>query len=97
MNVEMVLRHEIERLRAELAQQKDAALKQSDKDHEDLNRKDKRIARLRTELAECKQDAERYRWLRDTPWTPAMENIIALHRNALWDVVIDAARKGKGK
>lgn len=50
------------------------------------------IVRLRAELAECKKDAERYRWLREMP-------------NADWldvkfcgsdlDLVIDAALKDK--
>jgi hypothetical protein len=38
-------------------------------------------------------DAERYRWLRDTPWFDNYEirSVIAHQLNALWDETIDAA------
>lgn len=38
-------------------------------------------------------DAERYRWLRDTPWFDNYEirSVIAHQQNALWDETIDAA------
>lgn len=43
-------------------------------------------------------DAERYRWLRDTPWFDNYElrSVIAHQQNALWDKAIDAAM-GEGK
>lgn len=37
------------------------------------------------------RDALRYRWLRDNPWNPALEDVITMHRNKRWDVEIDAA------
>lgn len=45
------------------------------------------------ELEAVRKDSERYLWLRDTPWTPEMTNIIAFHRNAYWDAAIDAAKE----
>jgi hypothetical protein len=43
-----------------------------------------------------RKDAERYRWLRDNPWPPVLEADITLHRNARWDVEIDAAMQACG-
>jgi len=44
----------------------------------------------RAEVAE-RADAARYRWIRDNPWSPALEDVITMHRNRRWDVEIDAA------
>lgn len=61
------------------------------------------ITRLRAELAECKQDAERYRWLRDKcrdgSLTIARADDWSLHPWSGDDIdkEIDAARKGEGE
>ena len=48
------------------------------------------IERLRAELAECREDAERYRHVRTNP-------AMLLHlSNKAFDDAIDAARKGEG-
>lgn len=54
---------------------------------------DSMIAKLRTEADSLRKDAERYRWLRDTPWFDNYEirSVIAHQQNALWDKTIDAA------
>ena len=62
----------------------------------------KEIERLRAELAACKADAERYRWLR----AERDSAIVFMHINGepVWrdprgdelDAAIDAARKGEG-
>ena len=57
--------------------------------------KDDEIERLRAEVAGLREDAERYRWIRDNPWPPILEVDIVLHRNARWDAAIDVARKQK--
>lgn len=51
------------------------------------------IARLRAEVEACRKDAERYRWLRDTPWFDNYEirSVISHQQNAVWDETIDAA------
>lgn len=51
------------------------------------------ISRLRAEAEANRVDAERYRWLRDTPWFDNYEirSVIAHQQNALWDKTIDAA------
>ena len=42
--------------------------------------------------AEYKQDAERYRFIRDNPWNGTdLEGVIVCHMNAVWDLAIDAA------
>ncbi len=38
-----------------------------------------------------RKDAQRYRWLRDTPWPREVERAVMLHANASWDAAIDAA------
>ncbi len=65
------------------------------------------VERLRAELAECKQDAERYRWLRDDcggfEVTVREENEdggeewIAGYSGPELDIAIDTARKGEGE
>jgi hypothetical protein len=42
-------------------------------------------------IESLRRDAERYRWLRDTPWPEKLVPIIQQHRNMLWDAAIDAA------
>ena len=42
-------------------------------------------------LESAQQDASRYRWLRDTPWSQEMAVVIVAHQNAYWDAAIDAA------
>lgn len=87
---------ECERLRAELA-----ALQQM------YTAQGLTIKRQQDELAECKQDAERYRWLRGT--VPESSSRWARWRLECWisgawhelrglhlDTCIDAARKGEG-
>jgi len=37
------------------------------------------------------QDAKRYRWLRDAPWSSEMQRMFALQANATFDAAIDAA------
>lgn len=49
---------------------------------------------LAAESKALKADAERYRWLRDNPWSDALNDVICLHRNKRWNVEIDAAMKG---
>jgi len=54
------------------------------------------VERLRAENEALRADAERYRWLRDTPYpNEEFAYIIALQRNAIWDAAIDAAMKDK--
>lgn len=52
------------------------------------------IDRLTAERDALRADAERYRWLRDTPWTDdcEMAPVIQMQMNELWDKAIDAAR-----
>ena len=54
---------------------------------------------LRSELAEARRDAQRYRWLRggDTPYTDEIRDVMALQLNAKMDAAIDAAIAGKKK
>lgn len=56
------------------------------------------IARLRAEVEKNRVDAERYRWLRDTPWMHNydLRGVIQNQMNGLWDERIDAAM-GEGK
>ena len=65
----------------------------------------KEIQRLRAELAECKQDAERYRWLRryhirSDPDMSGRHHWMTLGRGigrgATAEEAIDAARNGEG-
>jgi hypothetical protein len=51
--------------------------------------------RLEVENQILREDAARYRWLRDNPWPKWLEPVIALHLNGSWDKDIDAARKGE--
>jgi hypothetical protein len=52
---------------------------------------------LRAERDALLKDAERYRWLKATPWTSATWEIVAAESPALWDDAIDAAlAKGEG-
>lgn len=46
---------------------------------------------------EVARDAARYRWLRDTPWPPALDDVIRMHRNKRWDVEVDAAMKERSE
>jgi hypothetical protein len=63
------------------------------------------IARLRAELAECKQDAERYRWLRLQHWDTGPLAVVRSPKDAIklghdspsnerLDTYIDAAMAG---
>jgi len=55
------------------------------------------VDRLRAEVAECKKDAERYRWLRDVGdanWLPIAKRGITAKE---CDAAIDAALGGEGK
>ena len=54
---------------------------------------DSMIAKLRAEADAQRVDAERYRWLRDTPWFDNYEvrSVISHQQNAVWDETIDAA------
>ena len=36
-------------------------------------------------------DAMRYRWLRDNPRSPTLDEVISMHQNRIWDAAIDAA------
>ena len=54
------------------------------------------IVKLRAELAALKaeneslrKDAERYRFIKDTPWSKHVAEFICHHQNAAWDNVID--------
>lgn len=55
-----------------------------------------KMEQLERQVEELQADAERYRWLKNTPWldTP-IERTITLQKNALWDAEIDAARNAK--
>lgn len=48
-------------------------------------------SRMAAPAAGDARDAERYRWLRDTPWPEDLQSVITLHQNARWNVAIDAA------
>ena len=37
------------------------------------------------------KDAERYRFIKDEPWSANVSEVICHHQNAAWDNVIDAA------
>lgn len=52
--------------------------------------RDRDLSDVRTERDALRADAERYRWLRDTPIWP---NSILPRIIDLWDAAIDAARK----
>ena len=58
--------------------------------------KDKEIERLRADVAGLREDAERYRWLRDKldVSDQATWNIFMSEGVEQWDAAIDAARKG---
>ena len=51
------------------------------------------LEKLRAELAECRQDAERYRWIRIAQ---NLDRVYELDGEVL-DQMIDAARKGEGE
>ena len=59
--------------------------------------KDKEIERLRADVAGLREDAERYRWLRDKldVSDQATWNIFMSEGVEQWDAAIDAARKGE--
>ena len=44
-------------------------------------------------IERLRADAERYRWLKSTPWSDKTWDIIAAESVDLWDAAIDAARK----
>lgn len=101
------MEQEIERLRAELA------LAIDDCRAAQVERDNVRAAyitqidRLRAELAECKQGAERYRWIRDNGDGVEItvrevnedggEEWIAGYYGPELDIAIDTARKGEGE
>lgn len=47
-------------------------------------------------VAQYKADAERYRFIRDTPWDEPLASVISQQRNAIWDSSIDAAMSAGG-
>ena len=56
------------------------------------------ISELRSEIVALKvanealrKDAERYRFIKDEPWSANVSEVICHHQNAAWDNVIDAA------
>lgn len=49
-----------------------------------------RLAELWSEQAE---DAARYRFIRDVPYTDEIRNVMALQQNAIMDETIDSARQ----
>ena len=51
------------------------------------------IAELRRQLAAAQKDAERYRFIRDIPYTDEIRVIMSLQQNALMDEAIDAANE----
>jgi len=55
--------------------------------------KDQPIAApVAAQKADDARDAERYRFIRDTPWLGTeLERVIGLQKNGLWDAAIDAA------
>jgi hypothetical protein len=54
-----------------------------------------RITELERENAELRKDAERYRWLKDSPWDEDLTRVIQFHLNAKFDTAIDAAMEKK--
>ena len=52
-------------------------------------------SKLAKELHEMRKDAERYRWLRDTPWPAALAYVICNQCNARWDEFVDAAMRAE--
>jgi len=50
------------------------------------------VETLRAERDAFKADAERYRYLRDTPWSTSVYHVVVWHASAKWDAEIDAAR-----
>ena len=76
---------EIERLRAELATAKRDAI-EAKQDVRDLLALKDENTRLRAELAACREDAERYRWLRDISGCDEGPN-----GERLWGEKLDAA------
>ena len=51
------------------------------------------LTAVRKQIEEYKQDAERYRFIRDNPWNGTdLEGVITCHLNAVWDLAIDRAR-----
>ena len=78
---------ECERLRAELELHKGALI--AEQEH---------VETLEAELAECREDAERYRWLREH-WDDVNHPVDFIICNSFvttLDADVDAARKGEG-
>lgn len=48
-----------------------------------------------TLVGDVLKDAERYQFIREVPYTPEIQHIMALHKNALMDSAIDAAKDSK--
>lgn len=46
---------------------------------------------LLAENEQLRKDAERYRFIKDEPWSANVSEVICHHQNAAWDNVIDAA------
>jgi len=48
-----------------------------------------------TLVGDIAKDAERYNFIREVPYRPEIQEIMALQKNALMDTAIDAAMKGQ--
>lgn len=61
--------------------------------NKEVNQLNAQLATSRAEVEGLRKDAERYRWLKDTPWTENREfsHVIQCQMNAIWDKTIDAA------
>ncbi|MDE1545950.1 hypothetical protein PTW32_11015 [Dechloromonas agitata] len=49
------------------------------------------LTALKVENEALRKDAERYRFIKDEPWSANVSDVICHHQNAAWDNVIDAA------
>ena len=54
----------------------------------------KQYEQLRAENEALRKDAERYRWLRDSPWNADLTVVVKYHQDYLFDFAIDEAMKG---
>ena len=58
---------------------------------EDYCKLETELAAIKEENEGLKRDAERYRFIKDTPWCKSVAEAICHHQNSAWDNVIDAA------
>ena len=103
ISVQIALAAEVERLRAELADLQDGYSRLSRDFALAIESDSKHIA----ELAECREDAERWRYLRDDGCgfeitvreenEDGYESWVSGYPGAELDAAIDAARKGEGE